>query len=89
MIILKGGSQISRWQFPQHITKCPARNCTQEFVDRAEAIAHYRKRHAMNYQYCSKCDKLIPTHHMKFFSDHYRNVHPNKKDRRLVEREEV
>lgn len=91
MIILKGGSHVSEWKFPPNITKCPSRKCASDFTNRIEAIAHYRKKHAMNYQYCSKCKMLIPTHKMKNFNSHYLKVHPSGKDKRIqpVEMKEV
>lgn len=48
------------------------------FGVRSDTIDHYRKRHAMNYIYCSKCDKPITTHNLIDFNEHYRKVHPKE-----------
>lgn len=74
---MTGGGQITHWQFPKKATKCPVKSCLEHFGVRSDAIDHYKKRHAMNYIFCSECDKPVSMYFLIDINEHYRRVHPN------------
>lgn len=75
-ILLEGCGQISQWQFPKELKKCPYDNCGIQFAVRSDAIIHFQNRHAKHSIYCSICDMPIYAETIKKFRDHNEAKHP-------------
>lgn len=79
LIILNGCGQMTKWRFPQNLTRCPVKRCVQKFQSRTTAINHYKHRHARNSAFCSICDGPFSAKDRSAFNRHYRDMHPNVK----------
>lgn len=76
VITLSGLDVITKWRFPENLSKCPVSNCSLPFDARSDAIAHYRVSHAENNILCSICDEPIPVPvSKKQLVAHYEKVH--------------
>lgn len=75
LILLEGCGQISQWQFPADLTKCPLDNCDIQFAVRSDAIIHYKNQHAKKSIYCSICDIPIYAEHVEDLKGHYEGKH--------------
>lgn len=87
MITLNGCGIVTQWRFPKGSKKCPVGNCRKIFKVRSDAIAHYKKRHAMDAILCEICDKPISTKTYRYFIKHNRLKHPKVWKRLLKEHE--
>lgn len=74
IITLEGLNQTRQWKFPDS-TRCPLDLCRREFGYRAEAINHFKQRHARNAYYCSTCEEPIEVHRQDDVQDHNRRMH--------------
>lgn len=69
------GYRTKRWRFPQ-TEHCPKTKCAKEFETRAEAINHYRTKHAKYDILCGICKKLISVSGAFNLTRHYLCKHP-------------
>lgn len=75
LITLRGGGIFTQYRFPQS-TICPSRKCNREFDNRSDAIEHYKIWHAVQWMFCSQCDKPVYTNKLKNYKEHYEKMHP-------------
>lgn len=74
IITLEALNQMKQWKFPD-ITQCPLELCHREFGYRADAINHFKHRHAKNAFFCSKCDEPIEVYRPDDVQEHNRRAH--------------
>lgn len=80
LITLSGVGYITQWRFPVHSNECPLKSCREKFGLRSDAIAHYKRQHAMNAIHCAICDRPISTGKLRWnFIQHYKIMHPGVK----------
>lgn len=76
LISLNAFGYSTQWRFPENLKRCPT--CWSQCKTRPRAIAHYKKRHAMQAILCCLCDKPISCKWSTTpFSSHYKQMHPN------------
>lgn len=76
LITLSGCGRITQWRSPKNLTQCPLRNCRLQFGVRSDAIAHYKRRHAIGSILCSICYKPIRASGPMYFRRHFKRKHP-------------
>lgn len=75
-ITLNGCDKITRWQFPQNVTRCAEPRCCLDFEVRSAAITHYKDQHAAHAILCYICDKPIRAESPNEYETHFDTIHP-------------
>lgn len=75
MITLSGCGIETKWQFPEHLTRCPIWLCTFAPSSRSNLIAHYKTEHAHRAILCDLCNKPISCADRFQFQRHFHRMH--------------
>lgn len=79
LITLDACGQITKYRFPQNVTRCPIVQCKESFEFRSAGIEHFKEKHAKTLIMCPICIKPVSAPTVDRFVHHCRDKHPQEK----------